>query len=565
MHGNYRGLAVALVATLLGCANGDEKSSGFGAGSDDGSDDFSRGAVGADRNVSDAGLAGDGDGSAPLPPEVEEAVEFEPPQASDRFVFAANPEAGTVAVINAETLHIQTLETGERPTYLRTLANTDDAIVLNVGSDDATIIRLVGGEATLSNLPVTHGANTIAVAPDGKHAVVLFDASREKGAVGFMDFQTVTVLKLEAGADQSTNITVGYNPRAVFFRDDNLRAYVVTDDGVSVLDFEDIDENGPRIADSQVFGKGGPDDDNADVSITPDGRYALSRLVGDSLLRLLDLESGETSVLDLADVAPEYTGDSDGGVADAVEVDVTDLDLAPDGSYAVAVLRSHSAVVRVPIPGGFSDLEAVDTYVIEGELIGLAEPVPHSSLVLAYTTASETSERLTILDLDNGEIRVLNIHKTIKAVSMAPDGSTAVIVHKKMPGNPLEPGLTQEQQIDRSYGYSVLHPDTGAVKLRSTSVEPGAFTVVIDAGYLFLLLRDDAQGVREVHRVHLSSFDFSPPIVLDSPPIAVGSVPMQKRVFVSQDHPEGRMTFIDWDSAESQTVTGYELNAKVRD
>jgi len=548
-----------------------------GCGSDEASGDlaYQSGRGGADNLNADP--SGDGDGAgdfgsamspadAGSPPEVEEAIEFEPPQASERFVFAANPDAGTVAVINAETLHIQTLETGERPTYLRTLAGTDDAIVLNVGSDDATVIRMEQDAAALSHLPVTEGANSIAVAPDGKHAVVFFEAARAPNSIGFMDFQTVTVLKLAQDDDQSTNVTVGYKPRAVFFREDSARAYVVTDDGVSILDLADIDASGPRIADNKVFAGGDPEDENTDVSITPDGRYALARLVGDSLLRLLDLESGQTRMLDLADAFMASEADADAGMGDAGDVEVTDLDMAPDGSYAVAVLRNQSAVMRVALPGGFDDDTGIDTHVLTGELIGLVEPVPESSLVLAYTTASDQIERLTVLDLDTGDARALDVHKAIKAVSMAPDGNTAVIVHKKLDGDPLAPGLSHDERTDRSHGYTVLHPQTGFGRLTTTSVAPGAFTVVVEAQSLFLLLRSDATGVREVHRVDLVTFTSpTPPIVLDSPPIAVGAVSTQQRVFVSQDHPEGRMTFIDWTTSESLTVTGYELNAKVKD
>ena len=58
---------------------------------------------------------------APLPPEVEVRLDFELPQASERFVYAANPSGGTVSIIDADSLAIQTLETGSRPTFLRTL------------------------------------------------------------------------------------------------------------------------------------------------------------------------------------------------------------------------------------------------------------------------------------------------------------------------------------------------------------------------------------------------------------------------------------------------------------
>ena len=46
-------------------------------------------------------------------------------------------------------------------------------VVLNVGSGDASILRTSADHTTVVRLPVGHDQNTIAIAPDGKHAVVI--------------------------------------------------------------------------------------------------------------------------------------------------------------------------------------------------------------------------------------------------------------------------------------------------------------------------------------------------------------------------------------------------------
>lgn len=112
-----------------------------------------------------------------LPPEKEMTVSFQLPQASEHYVYTVNPNAGTVAIIDATTQAIQTIKTGSQPTYLRTLEGTDNAIVLNTGSNKASILRVNDDKAQKSDLPVNAGANAIAVAPDGKHAVVYYNAS----------------------------------------------------------------------------------------------------------------------------------------------------------------------------------------------------------------------------------------------------------------------------------------------------------------------------------------------------------------------------------------------------
>jgi hypothetical protein len=52
---------------------------------------------------------------------------------------------------------------------------------------------------------------------------------------------------------------------------------------------------------------------------------------------------------------------------------------------------------------------------------------------------------------------------------------------------------------------------------------------------------------------------------LASPPVAVGVVDGANRAYVAQNHPDGRITFIDLTSGEARTLTGFELAARVVD
>jgi hypothetical protein len=46
------------------------------------------------------------------------------------------------------------------------------------------------------------------------------------------------VLSLEDGKDRSVGMTVGFRPSRVFFSNDGKKGFVVTEDGVSILDFD---------------------------------------------------------------------------------------------------------------------------------------------------------------------------------------------------------------------------------------------------------------------------------------------------------------------------------------
>lgn len=574
-----------------------------------------------------------------LEAEEEVLVQFELPSAGERYVYAANPDNNSVAVIDSQTLAIQSVEAGDRPTFLQSLGGRDAAIVLNVNSDDATIVRTTNGVSKTTEVDVVSGSNAIAVAPNGGAAVVYFNVDlRSTGPSG--SFQDLSVVLFEDGADRSVGMTVGFRPSAVHFSADSKRAFVVTEDGVSLLDFDEIRKNGSHIATTIPLGSA-TQAQATDVSITPDGKYALSRPTGEGVLRLTSLTdpSAQAKVLDLTEVfrraaaqqqvpqevdagaddvtssaapatssevvfedAGAVPGDAgvdggDGGEthlttqsappsvsttepptteADTTEppvvnpdaplafTEITDVDLAPTGDFAIAVFRDRRTVLKVPVPGGFDDLDEVSVITVGDEIVGSVNIAPNGEQALLYTTAQETNEHLTILDVVNETLRVVKLPKSVRAVTVAPDSASALVVHRKLAGDPNQANIDPDLLIDRSYGYSILRLEDGFSKLQLTSTQQGASTIVPNGSAMFILFNDPALGIRDVHRVTLRDF-LVEPLTLGSPPISLGAVPGTSKVFVGQDHPDGRITFIDWETAQTESVTGFELNSRIRE
>jgi hypothetical protein len=155
----------------------------------------------------------------------------------------------------------------------------------------------------------------------------------------------------------------------------------------------------------------------------------------------------------------------------------------------------------------------------------------------------------------------------VLAVAYTPDSKTALITHTKLSGAPTQRGLSPDDVIDRSFGYSLLSVPSGDVKLQVTQTSLGPIAMVPDGSYLFILFRDDTLGIKEVQRVALSSFLVDPIIQLENPPISIGVAPASGTVFVNLEHTDGRMTFIDWKEplTKLKTVTGFELNSRIRD
>ena len=546
------GVLVAAAGTMGGCGSDSANSTG---------------ALPGDRFYVDAGTASD-IGAVPradagLPPEIEEQRAFETPQAGSRFVYVANPRRDNVAVIDSRTLAITSVEAGDGPTYLVTVPERDgtpidEALVINANASTATLLRTTTAGTTTVQLPVVAGANAIAVAPNGHYAVVYLDTSRPNQGVPAGSFQEVAVLRLDPGMERGLLLSVGFRPVSVVFSADGQTGFVITEDGVSILRFGAL--TGPALVPTVSFyddsivaptdagmGDAGavlPRDARAqDVSVTRDGRYAIARFAASPAMRVVDLMSRTVQTIDLG-------------------TEITDLDIAPDGTFALAALRGESRVLRIPIPGGFTDPSQRRSIDLPGEVVGSITLSPDGARALVYSTAAMT-ERATLLDLaGTTPPAVLRLRKTVRAVAFAPGGESALIVHGRSEGSPTEAGIDLETQIDRSYGYSLLNVAERFTRLQLTPADVGPFALVPGGSHAFVLLRDDARGVSLAQRITLASLTIQD-IALGSPPVSVGAVPATERAFIGQDHPEGRITFVDWNTGSQQSITGFELNSRI--
>jgi hypothetical protein len=429
------------------------------------------------------------------------------------------------------------------------------------------VIRTRDGASTSSEIDVVAGANAIGVAADAKHAVVYYNSSYASASASSGSFQDVSVIALSSDgkSDRVIDMTVGFRPRALFFSADGSRAFVVTEDGVSVLDFAQIERDGAGIARLVTFGD--IDLKALDVAITPDGRYALARAEGQSQLHLVALsEGGEAAqMLDLASAYEAPEPEADAGVPEMQPVAVTDLDVLADGSMAVAVLRNQRALLTIPLPGAFSDPSTVKTIGVGDEIVGSVSVSNDGKHALLYTTVAEF-ERITIVELDGSRApRTVALRKSVQAVTFTPDDKNALITHKRADGDPNQAGISPDVKLDRSFGYSLLRIASGDVKLQQTDSALGPIAMVPDGSFLFIVFRNDSAALREVHRVSLASFLVDPITQLENPPISIGTATASKSVFINLQHPDGRMTFIRWDDPNIiKTVTGFELNSRIR-
>ncbi|MEX1367314.1 MAG: hypothetical protein AB1Z98_29575, partial [Nannocystaceae bacterium] len=407
--------------------------------------------------------------------------------------------------------------------------------------------------------------------------------------------QELTVI--DVAMDQVYEMTVGARPRDVAFDSTSSVAYVVTDDGVNVVYRSELPTIGlpdlvPVVDDPAI------DPSTLEIQVAPDQGTALARVAGDTRLFATDLATGEQFDYDLP--APS-----------------TDLDISADGSFAIVMLPSLAgsrfAQVRLPVDPAASP----EIYDVPGEYVGLANLAPDGETMLLYTTVDpfasqaelppgyadpfepqagggtvgssgsdsggttdgsttgddaggddgdgpgavppdqDPRQRVTIARRGSGswaERITLFVDQPVVSVGMAPDGANAMLLHQIDAAGGAVPW---------SYTLLDLTKDFPVKKLQMVEAEPGPVLFTPDGDRAVVLLRDDGIGVRRVDLVNLRSFIVDG-LGLGSPPEGAGYVDATEKIFVSQEHPTGRITFLDRDG-NVETVTGYRLNDAVKD
>lgn len=503
--------------------------------------DGSSAPAGASRDPSDSpnGGATSGDDDDAPPPEKEEEESFLTPVATGNLVWIANPVSGRVALVNAKTLEVRTVEAGNGPTFLAAVPSPvgDSAIVLNTLSQDATLLHAEGANVSTKTFKVARAANTWSVSSDGRWAIAWTDARTIKNAPKTQGYQDLTVVDL-TGAVAPVVLAVGYRPVRVGFLAQNQRAYAVTQDGVSIVDLTGA--GGPLLKknvaiDAPPVDGGAPVADDPltrDVSVTPNGAYAFIRREGSKELTVLTLDKEPETRSSLTFSGP-----------------LTDFDLTEAGDKGVAVVRDTKTVSIVALPGGLTDPAQIQNVVVQ-ETVGSVALPPGGSLGLLYTNATPV-ERLTVLSLTVAPTsRVVRLYSPVSSVFGSPDAKHAIVLHPK-------DGVTQ------AFSLVPTASDLPA-KIVEVPAPPSAVAFSADGTRAVVAERDTSRQIYGVDIARLPQLQVDH-LALASPPTAVGVVAGANRAYIAQEHPDGRITFVDFETGQARTLTGFELASRVVD
>jgi len=553
-------LIISLLLTGAGCAGAKDSEAPSSGGGGPTATTGAGNSTGTPGTNGSGGSTGSGGSGITLPPEKEVESSYEVPVATGSYIWVANPDSGRVAYVGGAALDVHTVEAGDAPTYMSPLpsASGDAVIVLNVLSDDATVLQIdthgVLTSATVSG--VAHGANALAVSASGRWVISWTDARQIAHPDPLSGYQDVTVMDLSASPPTRKILSVGFRPVALAYAADNSKAFAVTEDGVSVIA---LTGTGSPLATGNVLLTDDPteDADTRDVSITPNGRLAVVRRQGSASVEIVDLDSGTRSSIDLSGA-------------------VTDIDLTVAGDRAVAVVRDTAEVAIIPLAGGAPDPAAVIHVTITGETVGSVSIAPDGNTALLYTNASSV-DRMTVLTLGaTPSYRVVKLHAPVLSVFATPDATNAVVLHGDS-----APATPDGGVVPRDGGASggdagvpsqtpanafSLVPLTGNLpaKIQMTDVPPQSVAISSAGDRVLVTERDDATQTYGVYLGQFPSLEVKA-FKLASPPIAVGVLAGANEGFVAQKHPEGRITFVTLDSGQARTLTGFEIGAGVVD
>jgi DNA-binding beta-propeller fold protein YncE len=484
---------------------------------------------------------------AGTPPETE--YEFGPPISSARFVYVAITSQNELARIDGQTLAVTATPVGSQPKEVATIPGSDGAVVLDRTNGTATIVRPDGGIDYARVMPTVPNLNRLDIDPSGRFAVLWFDLNKQiqEGGIGNIgSLQDVTVLALTPYQEKAVDLTVGFRPRSVQFDRAGGRAYVVTQDGVSVIDLDAATSSGPTIVPPIAVADPSIPPDDLEVDIVATGDYAAVRQLDAAALRIVGLAG------------------ADAGTAFTIPLasSPSDVDLAPDGHRVYVVERDAKklAIVDVPTKTLTANIDLADATL--GSLVVCQD----GTRALLFTNAT-LDERITMIELDQPGFPHVTwpLQKSVRAVSISPTGDTAIVLQTKIPGDPAT-ATSFDDFIDKSYGYSMLDLATGFAKLEITPVDPSSFAYTPDGAKVYIALDggDADTATRAFQIVHTKTGVITTK-PLGSPPSAIGILPGAGQAFVSQRHPLGRVSFSAVTDDAVRTVTGFDLNSHVVD
>lgn len=498
-----------------------------------------------------AGFVCENGACVPAEREVNSGVGDAPPVATPRYVYALNPTAASVARIDPASLVIEAVAVGTNPVALASLPNEDAALVLSPGDSSLSLLDSRTLPTRVVRVPLGRELQRLTVSPDGKYAVAWPSTltGPTSGAEGV--FVLVDVAAIRRGAplaQQRFERSGGYRITDVVFQTEAgvaTKLHVFAKATVSTFELRDLNAAPRRLP---LPASMSADVASREVTATADGRLIMLRSTTEP--ELASFDGAQLTSLALPAIA-------------------TDLDLLNDGTGAVAALRSLGSVAFLPLPASSTDGGSLRVFPVADGGVGQVA-LPSGALdaglfALTYSNVG-SDEAYARVDLVSGTVTRVPLEKWVNEIAISPDGTTALILHRANAA----PTTTDpyEAAVDKDQGFSVVDLTTGFWQLKRTgTTRPTRFAFSPRGGFVGVALRNDTTKRHSIEAVNLTSL-VTTSLPLSSTPLFMGTVPeapsiTPHRVFVSQEHPGGRISVIQLDTGQVRTATGFTLNGEI--
>ncbi|WP_257450309.1 YncE family protein [Archangium lipolyticum] len=490
--------------------------------------------------------------SACVPPEDEkDASDAPPPLASKSFVYVLSPSANSLTRIDPRTLTLEAIPVGASPVDVAVVPGEDAAVTLSSLEASLSVVDSATLPSHVLRVPLGRRYGRVSVSPDGAYALAWPDPSSPpgSGAEGVVSLVDLRAARRGEPAERTVlERSAGFRVTDVLFRQEEgvaTHAYVFAKSTVTVLDLS-APRQQPLPVRISLPAAMAADINSREVVATPDGQRVLLRATSAAMLASFDGAAFRTVTL------PEVA---------------TDVDLLPDGSGAVAALRTAGQLAFIELPGDLVDPSGIQLIDVPETSVGqvVLPPDGGGHFALVYTTVLN-DESLTRVELPSGTVTRYPLEKRVDRVALSADGRAAVIIHKPEPASTATDPY--ERAVDADRGYSVLDLPSGYLQLRRTGkLEPAQLAFSSGGGFVGVTLRSDTERRYAVDAVDLSTL-VSHSVSLASPPAYAGGFAgateeTRHRVFVSQLHPAGRISFVNLDDSQIRTVTGFTLNSRI--
>jgi hypothetical protein len=226
------------------------------------------------------------------------------------------------------------------------------------------------------------------------------------------------------------------------------------------------------------------------------------------------------------------------------------------------VAEQRSLAVLLPVASIFGAPEQFESVAID-EIFGSVELGALSATALLYSNGVP-STHLTLLDLEQGqgfEHRTVDLKLPVFSAISAPDGAHAIVLLRP-PAGSAQPGAFAIVPVAKALPSKIQGTLAATVPADLATQTPAM--VAIDDTRALVTVSD------AVAQTHVSYLVRMPELRVDVIPLssqplehASGIVREANQAFVAQRHPEGRITFIDLDTGEQHTLTGFELSTEV--